>query len=128
MNVQLITDIISLVFICLGAFFVLSASIGLVRFKDSMSRVHVVTKPQTVGLILTVMGAIIRMLGHDKFDIGQRGDLGILVLLVIFALLTSPVTGQRLGRVVRREALYGTADTVSRNEAPAERTKKRSTK
>lgn len=125
MNFQLITDIVSLIFICLGAFFVLSAGIGIVRFKDSMSRVHVVTKPQTVGLILTVMGAIIRMVGHDEFDVGQRGDMGILVLLVLFALLTSPVTGQRLGRVVRREALYGSPETISRNEAPAERTVKR---
>lgn len=125
MNVQLITDIVSLVFICLGAFFVLSAAIGLVRFKDSMSRIHVVTKPQTVGLILTVLGAIIRMVGHEQFDVGQRGDIGILLLLVLFTLLTSPVTGQRLGRVVRREALYGTPETISRNEAPAAGKKKR---
>ncbi|MBL3960850.1 cation:proton antiporter, partial [Bacteroides thetaiotaomicron] len=78
-------DVLSLIFIGLGALFVLSASIGLVRFKDSLSRVHAVTKPQTVGLILTVIGAIIRVIGSPDFNIAHRGDLGILVLLVLFA-------------------------------------------
>ena len=121
----MLTDILSLIFIGLGAFFVLSASIGLVRFKDSLSRVHAVTKPQTVGLILTVIGAIIRVIGSPDFNIDHRGDLGILVLLVLFALMTGPVTGQRVGRVSRREGLYGPPDHLSVNEAPAQRAVKR---
>lgn len=120
MTLQLFTDIVSLVLILTGAFLSFSASIGLVRFKDTMSRVHAMTKPQTTGLILTVVGAIIRILGHEHFDISQRSDLGVLVLLVLFALLTSPVTAQRVGRVSRREALYGTKEDMSENQAPAD--------
>ncbi|MFP7365975.1 monovalent cation/H(+) antiporter subunit G [Corynebacterium callunae] len=120
MSLQLITDIISLVFIILGAFLSFSASVGLLRFKDSMSRVHAMAKPQTSGLILTVTGAIIRIVGHESFNQSHRSDLGLLVLLVLFALLTSPVTAQRVGRVSRREGLYGTKDSMSANEAPAE--------
>lgn len=121
MSIHLITDIISLVFILTGAFLSFSAAVGLVRFKDSMSRVHAITKPQTTGLILTVLGAGIRMLGHEDFDVSMRGDMGILVLLVLFTLLTSPVTAQRVGRVSRREGLYGEKDSLARNDAPAER-------
>lgn len=121
MSIHLITDIISLVFILTGAFLSFSAAVGLVRFKDSMSRVHAITKPQTTGLILTVVGALIRMLGHEDFDVSMRGDMGILVLLVLFAMLTSPVTAQRVGRVSRREGLYGEKEKLSRNDAPAER-------
>ncbi|ALC06810.1 multisubunit Na+/H+ antiporter, G subunit [Corynebacterium deserti GIMN1.010] len=120
MNIQLITDIVSLVFILLGAFLSFSASIGLIRFKDTMSRVHAMTKPQTTGLILTVAGVVIRILGHEHFDQSQRGDMGILVLLILFALLTSPVTAQRVGRVSRREALYGTKENMTANEEPAD--------
>lgn len=121
MTIQLFTDIISLIFILTGAFLSFSAAVGLVRFKDSMSRVHAITKPQTTGLILTVVGVLIRMLGHEDFDVSMRGDMGILVLLVLFAMLTSPVTAQRVGRVSRREGLYGDKDRLSRNDAPADR-------
>ncbi|MCK2199983.1 monovalent cation/H(+) antiporter subunit G [Corynebacterium callunae] len=120
MSIQLITDIVSLVFIILGAFLSFSASVGLLRFKDSMSRVHAMTKPQTTGLILTVAGAVIRILGHEDFNQSHRSDLGLLVLLVIFALLTSPVTAQRVGRVSRREGLYGAKEDMTANAAPAE--------
>ncbi|AKE41997.1 monovalent cation/H+ antiporter subunit G [Corynebacterium kutscheri] len=121
----MITDIISLVLIFIGSFFVFSAAVGLVRFNDTMSRIHSITKPQTVGLILTVLGAIIRVTGSESFSVAERGDLGILILLVVFALITSPVTGQRLGRIARREGLYGSPETMSRNEAPASRGVKR---
>ncbi|NLZ57802.1 MAG: cation:proton antiporter [Corynebacterium sp.] len=121
MTIHLITDIISLVLILSGAILSFSAAVGLVRFKDSMTRVHAITKPQTTGLILTVVGALIRMLGHEDFDVSMRGDMGILVLLIFFALITSPVTAQRVGRVSRREGLYGEKQKLSRNDAPAER-------
>lgn len=126
MSIQLFTDIISLIFILTGAVLSFSAAVGLVRFRDSMSRVHAITKPQTTGLILTVVGAIIRMLGHEDFDFSMRGDMGILVLLIFFAMLTSPVTAQRVGRVSRREGLYGEKRGLSRNDAPADRGVKKS--
>ncbi|ADK29608.1 monovalent cation/H(+) antiporter subunit G [Corynebacterium pseudotuberculosis] len=105
---NIITDVVSLVFLFAGAFFALSASIGLIRFRSPLARVHAITKPQTVGLILTIVGAIIRVLGTDS----STGDLGVLVLLVFFALVTSPVTGQRVGRIARREGLYTDTNTV----------------
>ena len=126
MNIQLFTDIISLIFILTGAVLSFSAAVGLVRFRDSMSRVHAITKPQTTGLILTVVGALSRMLGHEDIDVSMRGDMGILFLLILFAMLTSPVTAQRVGRVSRREGLYVEKDTLSRNDAPADRGVKKS--
>lgn len=125
MTLQLFTDIISLVFMLAGALLAFSAAVGLLRFNDTMSKVHAITKPQTTGLILTVIGAIIRVLGSEDFGVAERGDLGILVLLILFALLTSPVTAQRVGRVSRREGLYGTKEKMNVNEAPAERSMRR---
>lgn len=121
MNWILIADVISLVFIVAGSIFVFSAAVGVTRFKDTMSGIHAITKPQTTGLLLVVTGTIIRIVGSEDFSVAERGDLGILVLLILFALMTSPVTAQRLGRVSRREALYGAKEDMSRNDAPAER-------
>ena len=63
MSYALFADIASLVLIFAGALLVLSASIGVARFLDPMARIHFVTKPQTVGLVFTILGAGIRVTG-----------------------------------------------------------------
>ena len=122
---SLILDIISLVLIIPGALCVFSAAIGVVRFRDTMSRVHAITKPQTTGLILVILGTVIHIVNSDDFTVTESSDMGMLLLLVIFALMTSPVTAQRLGRIARREGLYGPKDTMTRNDAPADKTVRR---
>ena len=107
LNLGFITDVISLVFIVAGALQVFFASVGINRFPSTLARIHAVTKPQTVGLIMVIVGVIFRLIGDEHFDVGQRGDVGMLFLLVLFALMTNPVTAQRLGRISRREGLYG---------------------
>ncbi|WP_342318442.1 monovalent cation/H(+) antiporter subunit G [Corynebacterium mayonis] len=120
MNFHLIADIVSLVFILPGAFMVFSAAVGSVRFKSTMARVHAITKPQTTGLVLMVIGTLIRVVFHPEFGVHERGDVGVLVLLVIFALMTNPVTAQRLGRIARREGLYGDDSVLSVNQRPSQ--------
>lgn len=125
MNWNLLGDIVSLILILPGAFFVFTAAVGVVRFKDTMSRVHAITKPQTTGVLMLMTGTIIRVVSSADFSFAERGDLGIIFLLIIFALMTSPVVAQRLGRVSRREGLYGAQDEMSRNDAPADRSVRR---
>ena len=96
MNWALLADVVSLVLLTVGAFFVFSAAVGVARFHDTMSRAD--------------------------YNTGWQSDIGVLFLLVIFALLTSPVTAQRLGRIGRREGLYGADAAMSRNDRPAKRT------
>ena len=123
MNWALLADVVSLVLLTTGGFFVFSAAVGVARFGDTMSRVHAVTKTQTVGLIMCIVGAGIHLpVAGDGYNTGWQSDIGVLFLLVIFALLTSPVTAQRLGRIGRREGLYGADATMSRNDRPAKRT------
>jgi len=55
----------------------------------------------------------------------ERGDLGMLILLVLFAMFTSPVTAQRTSRIARREGLYGSEESMSRNDRPAGRSLRR---
>ena len=125
MSWSFITDVLSLILIISGSLLTLAAAIGIARFKDTMSRVHAVSKPQTTGLILTILGAIIRITGAESFSVAERGDLGMLILLVLFAMFTSPVTAQRTSRIARREGLYGTEETMSRNDRPAAKSLRR---
>lgn len=121
----MLSDVISLALILPGAFMVFSAAVGAVRFRSTMARIHAITKPQTTGLVLMVLGTLVRVMSHPEFGPHERGDVGVLILLVIFALMTSPVTGQRLGRISRREALYGGEDDLAVNERPGQRQPKR---
>ena len=123
-NWALIADVASLVFILPGAFMVFSAAVGTVRFHSTLARIHAITKPQTTGLLLMIIGTIIRVAGSPDFGVHERGDIGMMFLLVLFALMTNPVTAQRLGRIARREGLYGPPDDpdscLTVNERPAD--------
>src|SRR5699024_3537799 len=119
MSYALFADIASLVLIFAVSLLVLSATLGVARFLAPMARIHFVTKPQTVGLVFTILGAGIRVTGSESFGVAERGVLGILFLLVVFALATSPVTAQRMTRISRREGLYADDDQMSRNDQPA---------
>lgn len=47
-----ILDTIGAVSIFLGALLALTAAVGIVRFPDTLRRMHAATKPQVVGLVL----------------------------------------------------------------------------
>ncbi len=119
-NWHFVADVVSLLLILPGAFMVFSAAVGAVRFTSTMARIHAVTKPQTTGLVLMVVGTVIRVVCNPDFSPHNRGDVGVLLLLVVFALMTNPVTAQRLSRIARREGLYGDDSVMSVNQRPAQ--------
>lgn len=91
----MIRDVLSAFFVLFGSLIALTAAIGIVRFPDTLSRMHAATKPQTFGMILVLIGALIQLDGHV--------DSGMLVLTGLFTLITAPVIAQRVGRLVYRE-------------------------
>ncbi|MDL9936994.1 monovalent cation/H(+) antiporter subunit G [Gordonia sp. ABSL1-1] len=91
----MIVDIVSATLLLLGSTMALTAAIGLVRFPDTLSRMHAATKPQTLGLVLMLIGTMIR--------VGERADVGMLILAGLFALMTAPVVAHRIGRLVYQE-------------------------
>lgn len=56
MNVAI--DIFSVVAICAGAAFFMAGSVGLLRFPDSLTRLHALTKADNLGLGLIVLGLL----------------------------------------------------------------------
>ena len=88
-------DIITAVLVLGGSTLALTAAIGVVRFPDTLTRMHASTKPQTLGLLLVLAGAAIRLRGN--------ADVGMVILTGLFTLITAPVIANRVGQLAYRE-------------------------
>jgi multicomponent Na+:H+ antiporter subunit G len=55
---SIVIDIFSVVAICAGAAFFMAGSVGLLRFPDSLTRLHALTKADNLGLGLIVLGLL----------------------------------------------------------------------
>lgn len=91
----MISDICVAVLVLTGSLMAFTASIGILRFPDTLTRMHAATKPQTLGLLLVLIAAMIRLWGTI--------DFGMLVLSGIFALVTAPVIAHRVGKLAYQE-------------------------
>ena len=90
-----ILDITAAVLVLGGSTLALTAAIGVVRFPDTLTRMHSATKPQVLGLLLVLIGAAIRLRGH--------ADVGMVILTGLFTLITAPVVANRVGQLAYRE-------------------------
>jgi multicomponent Na+:H+ antiporter subunit G len=88
-------DIVTAVLVLGGSTLALTAAIGVVRFPDTLTRMHAATKPQVLGLLLVLAGAAIRLRGHV--------DVGMVILTGLFTLITAPVVANRVGQLAYRE-------------------------
>jgi len=91
---SLLVDLFSLASIGAGVFFFVAGTVGLLRFPDSLTRLHALSKADNLGLGLIVLGLM------------PRADslLEALKLLVTWALvlLSGAATAQLIGRALRR--------------------------
>lgn len=94
----MIIDVISAILFITGAVFALTAAIGIIRFPDILTRMHAATKPQTMGLVLLLAGALIQL--------AHSWDAWMLVLAGLFAMLTAPAVAHRVGRVAYQEQRF----------------------
>ena len=89
-------DLFTIVLVLAGAVFFLAGVVGLLRFPDTLSRLHALTKADNVGLGLVVIALL-----------PQAGSIGTgfkLLLIWLLVLLASATVGQLIGRVARRAA------------------------
>ncbi|MEX2660066.1 MAG: monovalent cation/H(+) antiporter subunit G [Acidimicrobiales bacterium] len=87
-------DVIVSFLILSGVSLSLLAGIGLQRFPDVFARMHAATKPATLGLLLILGAAALRL--------SDRG--GVIKLLVIAAaqFITAPLGAHMVGRAAHR--------------------------
>lgn len=98
-------DVIGLVLIAVGALFALVASVGLERFSDVLRRMHAVSKPQTVGLLLVLAGTALVA--------GSWAIAGSMLLVMLAQMATVTVSSTMVGRAAfRRGFVSGSAYTI----------------
>jgi len=87
-------DIFTVVAICAGAFFFMAGTVGLLRFPDSLTRLHALTKADNLGLGLIVLGLLPQ----------ANGLLDGLKLIAVWVLvqLASATVAQLIAQALRR--------------------------
>jgi multicomponent Na+:H+ antiporter subunit G len=88
-------DVVAGTLVLSGSALAFTAAIGVVRFPDTLSRMHAATKPQVLGLLLVLAGAAIRLRGNV--------DVGMVILTGLFTVITAPVVANRVGQLAYRE-------------------------
>ena len=83
-------DVIAATVLLLGVALSVTAGIGLQRFPDVFARMHSATKPATLGLVLILASAALR--------VEQKGDVAKLLLVVALQFFTAPVAAHMVGR------------------------------
>jgi len=74
------------------------AGIGLLRFPDSLQRLHAGAKPQVLGVIAMCTALVLRQPGLSVFAFAT--------LIITFQMLTQPIAAQMVGRAVYRNDIY----------------------
>jgi len=88
-------DVLSIVAISAGAFFFLAGTVGLLRFPDTLTRLHALTKADNLALGLVVLGLIPRAAG--------LANALKLICVWLLILLGSAAVSQLIARAVRQE-------------------------
>jgi multicomponent Na+:H+ antiporter subunit G len=91
---SLALNIWTVVFVTGGAFFFLAGTVGLLRFPDTFTRLHALTKADNLGLGLVVLGLLPQV---DSILAGLK-----LVCIWLIVLLSAATASQLIARDVRR--------------------------
>ncbi|MEX0768148.1 MAG: monovalent cation/H(+) antiporter subunit G [Microthrixaceae bacterium] len=92
-------SVVSAGLIVAGCLLGLLGGVGVYRLPDVLSRMHAATKPPTLGLVLVIVGAMIKVNG--------LAGVTLLLLVVLLQFLTAPVGAHMVAR-----AVYESGDQV----------------
>ncbi|WP_069812415.1 monovalent cation/H(+) antiporter subunit G [Streptomyces sp. TP-A0874] len=101
---QQAADVGAILCLLVGAGLCLVAGIGLLTLPDVLSRLHAATKPQSLGLLLVLLGVALRL--------RNPVDLGTLALVAFFQMTTTPIAALMVGRAAYRTGQVGPADLL----------------
>jgi multicomponent Na+:H+ antiporter subunit G len=86
MNVNLTVSILLLT----GSIFILISAIGLIRFKDLLSRMHASTKATSFGILLLLIGICIFF---NSWSITLKS-----ILIILFIYITAPLAAHAIAK------------------------------
>ncbi len=87
-------NLFTIVAVTAGAFFFLAGTVGLLRFPDSFTRLHALTKADNLGLGLVILGLLPQV---DGVLAGLK-----LVAIWLLVLLSGAAASQLIARAERR--------------------------
>ncbi|MGN7970003.1 monovalent cation/H(+) antiporter subunit G [Microbacterium sp. 22296] len=94
MTIEAVLDAVALVLVLVGAVLCLTATIGLLRWRDVPTRLHAATKPQVLGVLLIVIAVELALRSWEALA------FGIPIVLIQFA--TAPLAAHMVGRAAYR--------------------------
>lgn len=97
-------DIIAGILLITGGFFVLVASVGILRLPDILMRMHASTKAGTLGAGLILLAV--------AFTYAEIGIISRAVATIIFILMTAPVAAHTIGRAAYQHGITFWKGTV----------------
>lgn len=97
------TELLGSLLILLGAIFLFSAGVGLLRMPDVYTRIQAGTKATTLGNILVLAGLAVY----------HPGWTFKLVLAIYFVLMTNPISSHALSRAAYRIRVPMTKTTMT---------------
>ena len=92
---RIVSDILTVVAVTAACFFFLAGTVGLLRFPDTLTRLHALTKADNLGLGLVVLGLL-------PYAQGLLGSLKMIAVWLL-VLMSSAIISQLIASVVRRE-------------------------
>jgi len=94
---SLVLNVLTVLAVCAGAFFFLAGTVGILRFPDTLSRLHALTKADNLGLGLIVLGLLF-----------QAEGLSVALKLIgvwLLGLLAGATVTQLIARAIRPAGL-----------------------
>jgi len=91
---SLLLDLWTIIAVSAGVFFFLAGTVGLLRFPDTLTRLHALTKADNLGLGLVVLGLLPRVSSPLA---GLK-----LVCVWLLVMLAGAIGSQLIARVARR--------------------------
>ncbi|WP_100011898.1 monovalent cation/H(+) antiporter subunit G [Lentibacillus sediminis] len=97
--VSIIANILVILFLLAGAFFIVSAAVGVVRFPDLYTRLHASSKASTLGVSCILVAGFIYLYSAHAIVSGK------MLLAILFIMLTNPVSAHMLGRAAHASGI-----------------------
>jgi len=92
MTMPLVLEALAAVSLIIGAGFVLVGAIGLMKFNDSMTRLHAPTKVGTVGIGMLLLASMLKSLAWGDPSIHE-------LLIMAFLFVTAPISAHFIAKV-----------------------------
>jgi multicomponent Na+:H+ antiporter subunit G len=90
-----VLDMVTIACVSAGAFFFLAGTVGLIRFPDTLTRLHALTKADNLGLGLVVLGLLPQA---ESLHNGLK-----LICVWLLALLSGATVSQLIARAARQQ-------------------------